>query len=66
LIAEIKQFLGLPHCQHAAVSLKNFHHLTKRTDISEDDVRNVCRGVLSPDTRIYKTQQGTHCDTMEQ
>jgi hypothetical protein len=64
LITEIKHFLELPHITKCDCSLKMFHHLTKHTDISESNARNVCRDVSFHD--IYNTQEDTHCVTMDQ
>jgi hemerythrin-like domain-containing protein len=39
-------------------------HLTQHIDVSDNSVRFVGRDVLLPDP--YKTQQGSHCERVEQ
>ena len=41
VITDVIQFLGFRHCKHVTVSSNIIHHLTKHTDISDKDTRNV-------------------------
>jgi len=56
--------LSIATLPNVTVSLKNFYCLTQHTDILDNYIGNVCCDVLL--SNIYKSQQDSHCETVEQ
>jgi len=56
--------LGIATLPTVTVSLKTSYCLTQHTDILDNYIGNLCCDVLLSDP--YKTQQDSHCETVEQ
>jgi hypothetical protein len=55
LMSGIKKFLALSHVPTCDCYFENVYHSTQTTDISDSNVRNAYRDILSPEIHALQT-----------